>query len=200
MIFFYGVRHKRLLSRNVSDACPNCGIAGSLTLTVRMRYTHFLLIPFFPAGKRTEGMCSGCGQPIAHWAMNGALLKRSHELQREAKTPFWMYTFSGMLVAVLLLAFIEAKASGEQDAIYVKNPKVGDIYEFEMESGKYTLLRVASVSKDTVGVYYNSYMSDEISGLYDIRDSMFIPGSDKIAKSELRRLLDENKILSVERP
>jgi hypothetical protein len=78
-------------------------------------------------------------------------------------------------------------------------PRPGDIYEMATENKQYTLLKVDRVQGDSVYVHINEFETDKKSGLSQLKEQPFSKEEIVFTQQTLRVMLQEGKILNVER-
>jgi hypothetical protein len=195
MIFIYG-RKKAKIKKTTDHigACTTCNSIG-LEFDIFRDYYHLFWIPLFPVGdKETKGYCTKCGKPNDYNS-------RVKHFESVTRTPFYLY--SGLLIFLMLIVTIVIGNINTQKekALFVADPKVGDVYRIRKDvkdSTYYYFLRVARIQSDTVMVYPNilQYFSF-ITKLND--EDHFITQEFFYTKKELIELLEKGEINSVER-
>ncbi|HEY4110583.1 hypothetical protein [Puia sp.] len=161
-----------------------------------MPYFHLSFIPVFPIGKkRFEIRCTKCGDDT-----RSEILVRKYE--KVARTP--LYLFSAPILAVVIGAFWIFWNSNNQknNAEYVANPKVGDVYtisEHRNDGTTYYFLRLAEIKGDTVLAIHSSleynYFVNTITG-----DDHFVKDDTSIyVRQELKGMLEKGEIYMVRR-
>ncbi|MGN6437602.1 MAG: zinc-ribbon domain-containing protein [Agriterribacter sp.] len=196
MFLIYGKRKARINKyTNNSNYCKACN-AFDLNVNVYKEYFHVFFIPIFPIGDKTARIyCNSCGEPY-----------RIESVQREYEesTKIPIYLYSGTIIIAGLIAFLlfVNTRTQKEKAMFVENPKVGDVYLIRKdETGptSYYFLRVKEIRKDTVRVYHNNLvyksfvtnLNDE--DFFDVREEL------SFTKKELKQMLDKDEITSVER-
>jgi hypothetical protein len=89
--------------------------------------------------------------------MEPSIKREFSEAKSFASGPIWQ--FSGLfLLSIVLVAIYYNSQKNEQNRLeYINNPKVGDVYSFEIENGSYSTIKITQVSKDSVFVLGNNY-------------------------------------------
>jgi hypothetical protein len=124
------------------------------------------------------------------------------QYEKSSRTPFYLFAFP-VLFAGLILLFVNANSNSQKEkAIFVANPKVGDVYTIRRDENNkttYYFLRLVRIIGDTVVTYHNNLeYSRFISRLND--DDFFVQEEELFfLKSDLKQMLDKMEINSVER-
>jgi len=196
MLILYGRRTARI--KKYTDNQQSCKSCAAFNLDVRVYrdYYHLFFIPVFPVGDKTVKIkCRNCEEPI-----------RSDTLQIHyesiSKTPIYLYAipilFTG-LIAILINANLKTQ---KEKAKFVDNPKIGDVYRIrkdENNSTTYYFLRLANIKGDTVIAYHSNL---EYHGFVTklSADDFFVKDEELFfLKSDLKQMLDNMEINSVER-
>lgn len=196
MLLLYGRRTARIKKYTDNEqSCKSCGVFD-LDIKVYRDYYHLFFIPFFPVGDKTVKIrCNNCGQPI-----------RSETLQNHyeniSSTPIYLYAlpilFAG-LIAILINANINTQ---KEKSAFVENPKVGDVYTIRKDdnnSTSYFFLKLIEVRGDTIVAYHNNL---EYHGFVtELNNDDFFVKDEELyfTKSELKQMLENMEINSVER-
>lgn len=195
MIFIYGRKTSKI--KTATDhigVCSSCNSIG-LEFEIYRDYFHLFWIPLFPLGRNKFGVrCPKCGQ-------SDNLNPRVEHFKSITGTP--VYLFSGsFLIAVLIGSMVIANLNKQKEkALFVGDPKVGDVYmmrENVNDTTFYYFLRVARIQNDSVIVYPNIFRYFGFVSKLNEKDH-FITEEFFYTKKELRDLLDNHGITSVER-
>jgi hypothetical protein len=196
MLIIHGKRTARI--KRYTDNNQACRDCQSFDLDVRVYrdYYHFFFIPIFPVGDKVVKMrCKNCGEPIRINTI------QSH-YEDISRTPFYLYTFPILFVCLIIIVIIGNLSTQKEKAIFIDNPKVGDVYRISKDENNkttYYFLRLARVNGDTVIAYHNNL---EYNGfIYKLNDDDFFVKEDKLyfMKHELKQMLEKEEINSVER-
>lgn len=187
MVISYGTNSKPLTEVPTSGPCSSCQSTDSVVLIPHQKYFHIFFIPIFPLGKEYEAHCKKCGA-----TMPASL----HQIgDHSVKTPIW--TFSGPIIgiALLCLLFIIGTFGMKGDQSKLKDPQVGDIYEYrDREAKQYGLIKVDSVSKDSVYIVFNKYVIDKRKGLKQLlKENLSDFEKDSRTSVARNKLLEEHK-------
>jgi hypothetical protein len=198
-MIIYGSKGKEIAKELQIEKCANCGQLSSVELHVYRRYAHVFWIPFFPLRKVGYSQCTHCKQVLEEKQMPEPLRQAYDNLEKQSKTPVWM--FSGLaLVAVLIsIGVISAKQQDARNAKWILDPRKGDVYEVRNNFNSYTLYKVEEVVKDTVYVQFSMYETNKSSGLRDLKSKEYSLEAMPFSKQELKTLLDKGEIMDIER-
>jgi len=196
MLYVFGRRDARIAKYTDKEyICYPCK-AFEREVSVYMPYFHFCFIPVFPIGKkRFEVRCTNCGDDT-----KSENLVRKYE--KHAKTPF--YLFSALILAAGIGAYWIYWNNNNQknNAEYVANPKVGDVYtisEHRTDGTTYYFLRLAEIKGDTVmaihsSLEYNYFVNTMVGDDHFVKDdtSLFV-------RKALKGMLENGEIYMVRR-
>lgn len=195
MIFIHGRKKARI--KKVTDytgACTTCNAIG-VDFEIFREYYHLFWIPLFPIGdKESKGHCTKCGKP------NDFNPRVKHH-ESVTRTPIYLY--SGLLIFLMLIGtLVIANINTQKEkALFVADPKVGDVYLIRKDvndSTYYYFLRVARIQQDTVIVYPNAFQY--FSFVYKLNEQdYFVTEEFYYTKKQLQELLERGEINSVER-
>jgi len=196
MFVIYGRRTAKIKKYTDNrQACQSCK-TFDFDVKVYRDYYHLFFIPVIPVGDKTVKIrCNNCGEPIKF-----ETIQKHYE--SISKTPFYLFTFP-ILFAGLILILVNANLSSQKEkALFVDNPKAGDVYRIrkdENNSTTYYFLRLANVKGDTVIAYHNNL--EYHSFVTKLNADDFFVKDDELyfLKSELKQMLDKMEINSVDR-
>lgn len=199
-MIFYGTKGAHLKSEKVSGIkCSYCEQQGSHTISVFARYAYLYWIPVFPLGKKGVSECDNCKRTIDPSQMNEQLKLAYNNVKSSAKTPILHWTGLIILAAAVLFAIFASKQHKKDAIVYINDPQIGDVYEYKPNE-YYSLLKVASVSQDSVYVISNSYEIERKSKLYKIdKAANYTTNPFGISKKEIKEWYETKKILDVDR-
>ncbi|WP_452226094.1 zinc-ribbon domain-containing protein [Lacinutrix cladophorae] len=201
-MFFFGTKNSKIKRGQISNVtCPNCKEVTTLTFTVFGKYVHFYWVPMFPLRKKTIVECNSCYRT---YNIKEAPEPVKHKFQREMtgiKTPLWYYSGLAILACLIYLAFYLSKKDEINDANYIQEPKVGDMYTIEAaKKGYYTTMKVNRVTKDSIFVIRNDFDLFRRSNIYRInKDENYTTKIDSFSKTELQHLFNNGNIFEVDR-
>lgn len=131
--------------------CNACGREHSIYLTTHQEYFHVFWIPILPASTKRSFCCSNCGA-----IFDGRTYPTKPEVYRQIKTPKWTYT--GAILTVLCIAFtanqpyindLRTQYNHRVDN-RIEGIAVGDIYQMKFDQKKHVLIKVISITEDSV--------------------------------------------------
>jgi len=153
-MIIFGTRTKVLANRSQSAIgnCAYCGTAQSLFAYRQVKYIHIFWIPLFPYASEIITMCTHCKKLSYQREIDPQTLQ-SISSGTIRKTPIGYFAglvLIGLFVSAIVLAGISGAKKKEK---YLKDPKVGDVYEVSYtKDGKTmrTLYRIANLTKVSV--------------------------------------------------
>ncbi|WP_196894340.1 zinc ribbon domain-containing protein [Aureivirga marina] len=204
MLIIFGARAVHLhteLKENLT--CPSCESKGFIEINIYRKHAHVFWIPLFPFFKSGYAQCQKCNYDFD---LDDGGLPDPYEIEYDnvranAKGPKWQ--FAGLTLILGLIAYANY-ASSETEALeklYIESPEIGDIYEYkpELEDG-YSTMKVVNVKKDSVFVNLNLYITNKISGIYEIEKSEnYSNDIYSFSKEEIEFMHEENQIIAIER-
>lgn len=180
--------------------CPHCGTSGTTEMRVLGEYAHFYWIPIFPLSKKGVSQCQHCKQKLEYKDMPSAFQMEYEAMRSEVKTPVWQFVGLGVFACVIALAVYQSKEGDKNDLIFLNSPQVGDLYQIKSAPGNYTLLRVAAVHGDTIGVNNNAMEVSKLSGLHRIDEPQnFYELVEPMLKSDLLEMHKNGDLIGVKR-
>ncbi len=199
-MIFYGTKGAHLKSEKVSGVkCSYCEQQSSHTVSIFSKYAYLYWIPIFPLGKKGVSECDNCKRTLEPSDMSEQLKLACKNVKNDTKTPIWHW--SGLAIIAALIGFvIYSSSQHKKDAIvFINEPKKDDVYEYK-PGDYYSLLKVASVSQDSVFVISNNYEIERQSKLYKIdKESNYTTEPYSISREEIKELYASQKILDVNR-
>lgn len=127
--------------------------------------------------------------------------KTQTETRKKSKRVGIWILFSFLALAVAMgLGALYYNYRKDKEKTYVSNPKVGDIYEMELKTGRFTTAKVLEVSKDSIYVTYNSYETDQAKGISEIdieSNYGFFKGA--YTKKRIEELFSQDSIFAIDR-
>ena len=199
MFFIFGIRYTFIVLEQMVNACEYCGAENSVYLNIFQRYFHIFWIPVLPLGKIGNTQCHHCKQVLEAKEMSDEYKAAYKDLKSRAKTPIW--TFAGLAV-IIVLAIVGSVTSGQHREVMqgrILNPQIGDVYEYKLSPGEYTLLKVAGISGDDISLLDNTQVVNKIRGLVQLQDSPYETGSHVITKMQLAEMVENASIIDIDR-
>ena len=168
---FYGTRSKNIHNgqlRNVK--CPNCENETSMTYSIFGKYAHVYWIPFFPIGKVGVAECNTCKRTyeIKELPEN---IKTKYERETEksgVKTPVWFFSGLFIIAGLVVFGYFMSKQTTANELTYLEQPQVGDVYEFNTDTGYYSTMKLESIKGDSLFFFVNEMETNKKSGISDI--------------------------------
>jgi len=202
-MIIFGTRTKVLTGKSqpAIGNCDYCGTAQSLFAYKQIKYFHIFWIPIFPYSTQIITICNHCKKLSYQSEINPQTLQ-SLSARTIRKTPIGYFAglmLIGLLVAAIAIAGISGAKKKEK---YLKDPKVGDVYELSYaKDGKTmrTLYRIANLTADSVTFDVNDYEADSRKALRKLREqhSNSYSEKQKVSRAELEDM--KSKIASIER-
>lgn len=194
MFIIHGKKTAKIKSdTNHQHVCKNCRDVD-LDIKVYREYFHVCFIPLFPVGlKEVKIRCNNCGEPKWIPALQQQYEKRS-------RTPFYLYGAAIFIAALILACVVKNTVDGKNNAQFVANPQVGDVYTMrrvEKDSTFYYFLKVSEVKGDTIAAYHNrlvyyNYVSELDASDFFIKEEEYV-----YLKKDLKEMLEKAEINGV---
>ncbi len=200
-MIIFGSRAVHLQTIRLDDiTCPSCNTNDSLVMIIYRKHAHVFWIPMFPIGKEGVSQCQHCKNLLEPHEMPSSIKKTYIELEKQTKGPIWQFAGAAILFLLVVWAGIAGRKNGKLEAEYISSPQIGDIYEYKIEPGHYSTLKVISISEDSVFVSPNEYEITKISKIYKInKPENYSEISFGISKDELKRMYYSRQIFDVNR-
>lgn len=181
--------------------CPNCGSKGTIQLSVYRRHAHVFWIPFFPIGKKGISQCQHCKHVMEVKEMPEDVRRAYNELKSESRGPIWQFTGLFLLALLFPLGAWFSSQEKKTERSYIQSPQVGDVYEYKIESNRYSTFKVMELKQDSLVVVHNEYETDKASGTNDInKEENYDKGEwYSIPKSSIREMYEKGEIFDVNR-
>lgn len=209
MIFFFGTRSTHLTSKHFEHTvCPECGQKGHIHCSIFGNYGHVFWIPIFPYTKEIVAQCMYCKRQYTPREMPPDMAKEAYELRTSARTPIWQWLglilVGFFIINFMFFAYRSNKEKNEKNQTYIEAPQILDVYSYKnKKDGKteYSLMRVEGIQNDTVYFADNNYATNYSSDVLDLNVDSYYDRENIIyyTLSELKTLLEENKIMEIHR-
>lgn len=200
-MIIYGTKATHLsTSHSLTETCTNCYAAGEIHLNVFSRYAHIFWIPMFPAGKVVESTCANCKNVLAYKKMSESLKLEAANAKSAVKTPIWHFVGLVLIAGIVLWANYTNSQKKIANEAFISAPAIGDVYEYKVEKGSYSTLKVFDVTNDSVFVSENEFVINKSTKLHTIdkpenySDMMF-----GLSKDEVKNMFTSGKIFDVNR-
>jgi hypothetical protein len=202
-MIFYGTKASNLKNGQIINVdCPSCETNATFKYSVFGKYAHIYWIPIFPISKITVAECNSCKKTYEFKELSESI-KTKFQREKEkspVKFPIWM--FSGLFVIATLVGFgvYKSNETDKNEAIFIKNPKVGDIYSIKISDAHFTSARVDKIVKDSVYLTDNDYETDQITGIDDIDVSKnYTTVKEVLSKKEIQEAFKKERIFAINR-
>ena len=201
-MIIFGTRAAQIKSVLSKQAvCPNCNEKGSIIISVFRKHAHIFWIPMFPIGKRGISQCQNCKNVLSTKEMPNSIRNEYSKLKDENKGSLWQFSGLALFAILISWAFYQSGENEKLEQQYLATPKRGDVYEYKIEGGFYSTLKVIEVNNDSLLVVPNDYEIDKMSKLYKIdKDENYSEEfSFKIAKKEIETMYNSGEIFDINR-
>jgi hypothetical protein len=198
----YGIKAKRLATFKIDTSCKKCDSKDSIYMNIYQKYGHLFWIPLFPTSKVPVTECSHCKNVTEKDMFSNNMLHVFSKLKRKTKTPIW--TFSGLVLVTIFVgvSLVNHVLKARNSAKFIMEPQVGDVYQMKLDEKSYSLAKVHHVKGDTTYLQLYSYSTPNISDIDDLKakgTAAFENKTLSVVTAELKTMLDEGKIMAVER-
>jgi len=200
-MIFYGTNSSRLKDGQLRNTiCPNCENQTTMTYSVFGKYFYLYWIPVFPTGKVNVLECNSCKKT---YKLNELpkQIQDKFELEKHTGIPF--LHFSGLAIIALIFAYFSYTGSKhkEDEAIYINDPQVGDVYSVKAGSdGYYTTMKITNITNDSIHVVYSDYEIDKKSQTYKVDKSKnYTDANYSYSKKEVLDLYNNQTIFNIDR-
>ena len=197
----YGSRAVHLKTVQSHKAtCANCDTQGSIIISVFRKHAHIFWIPLFPIGKRGVSQCQHCKNTLESGSMPESIKREYTNLKEDAKGPYWQFSGLGLILAFFLYSSYSGGENKKITLDYISAPVKGDVYEYKMEEGDYSTLKVIAVTNDSVFVSPNEYAINRISKIYKIdKPENYSELSYGIGKDRLKEMYESGDVFDINR-
>jgi hypothetical protein len=180
--------------------CPSCNTQGSTVVSVFRRHAHIFWIPLFPIGKKGFSQCQHCKHVIEPKEMPESFRREYEFLKDDSKGPAWQFVGLGIIAVLIALIAYTSGENAKQELAYIETPQEGDVYEYKIENGSYSTLKVIGTSKDSVFVTPNDYVINKMSQLHKIdKAENYADFSYGVSKNRLKEMYDSGEIFDINR-
>ncbi len=199
IIFGSGSAHiKTAPARNVT--CDNCNNQNTISFSIYRKHAHIFWIPVFPMNKTGASQCSHCQQVLKPKQMPERLKMEYQNFKSDAKGPIWQ--FSGLFLIACLIGFAGYSSSKDKEntAQYLTAPEIGDVYEYRIETGSYSTMKVMQVTNDSLFMSFNDYEISKSSRIYKIDKKENYPDEIYgVSRQDLLSMKTDGDILDINR-
>lgn len=175
-MIFFGTRASSIRKGQIMNVeCPNCKAIATMRYSIFARYFHLYWIPTFPTKKLSVAECNSCKQTFGYVDVELAnSIRRKIEQEKEKNTlryPIWMYSGTFLILTLFCYGFYDMHQTDLNNADYIKDPKVGDVYYMKLPNDHYTTLRVDKATRTEVYITSNDYEIDLESDISTIDET-----------------------------
>ena len=180
--------------------CPSCGTQGSLTINIFRKHAHIFWIPLFPFGKKGVSQCEHCNNILEMKEMPDSLKREFENLKNETKGLIWQFTGLGIIAILIVWGNYVNGEDKKTELEYLKSPQIGDVYEYKIETGSYSTLKVVSVKNDSIFVSPNEYEISKMSKMYKIdKSENYSNLSYGVSINKIKEMYDSGEIFDINR-
>ena len=180
--------------------CPSCGTQGSLTINIFRKHAHIFWIPLFPFGKKGVSQCEHCNNILEMKEMPDSLKREFENLKNETKGLIWQFTGLGIIAILIVWGNYVNGEDKKTELEYLKSPQIGDVYEYKIETGSYSTLKVVGVKNDSIFVSPNEYEISKMSKMYKIdKSENYSNLSYGVSINKIKEMYDSGEIFDINR-
>jgi hypothetical protein len=202
-MIFFGTKASTIKNGQIINInCPHCENNSSMIYSVFGKYTHIYWIPFFPYKKITLTECTNCKKTFDYKELpENIKTKIDREKERNpVKIPIWMFSGLFILVGIISFGFYNSYQKDINDAEYIKNPKVGDVYYIKMADREFTTARIDKTTRTNIYLTNNDYVTDLESGIDKIdKNENYTKYKDTVSFIQIQEVFKDNLIISIKR-
>ena len=201
-MIFYGTRAKNIHNGQIKNVkCPNCENETSMTYSIFGKYAHVYWIPFFPIGKVGIIECNSCKRTyeIKELPEN---IKVKYEREKEKsgiKTPIWFFSGLFIIATLIVVGYFMSKQTSANELTHLEQPKVGDVYEFNTQTGYYSTMKIESIKGDSLYFFINEMETNKKSGISDIDKASNYKEIYGYTKAEIKKMHTDEEIYEINR-
>ncbi|MDR2916305.1 MAG: zinc ribbon domain-containing protein [Tannerella sp.] len=205
MIFISGSSSSLIKSEtSYHTTCPFCGHTGDVVFYVRGKYFYFMFIPCFPNGRDLYMHCTKCNSSLEYSEMSQELKSEIFEFSNKQRRSLFHYTGLLLFLFTIISFILLVRHSDSQQADYIKNPQINDLYNISIESdGYYSIMRIENISGDSVYFSVNKYSVRQTFKLdkININENYDVSNLRPVAIKDLDlKEVDEISLYSIKRP
>lgn len=201
--FAKGFFSKELKREISSEPCGYCHFSRVVELIVYQKYVVNFSIPFYPTGKRVISICNYCKKLLEYNEMPVYTKIQAKTLKSSTNTPLWTYMGLVVVFIIMICLYLIDKSRKDKDTQYFKTPQIGDVYEYETVSQKYSIMKIVSMKYDTIYLLDAKNEVDKVKDLhvldYNSDSAYYIEDTIYYLKNELIDMYNKEKIIGVKR-
>lgn len=202
-MIFYGIKASNLKNGQIINVdCPHCTTNTSMIYSVFGKYAHVYWIPFFPISKITVAECNSCKKTFEYKDLPENIKSKflREKEKSPVKYPIWMFSGSFIILFLIGYGFYDSYKTDINNADYIKNPKVGDVYYLKISEKHYTTSRVDKVTRTDVYLTNNDYEIDLESDISSIdKSENYTTSKDTVSVLQIQDVFKKETIIEVKR-
>lgn len=201
-MIFYGTRAKNIHNGQIKNVkCPNCENETSMTYSIFGKYAHVYWIPFFPIGRVGIIECNNCKRTYEiNELPENIKVKYNREKEKSgAKTPIWFFSGLFIIATLIVVGYFMSKQTSANELTYLEQPKVGDVYEFNTQTGYYSTMKIESIKGDSLFFFINEMETNKKSGISDIDKASNYKEIYGYTKAEIKKMYTDEEIYEINR-
>lgn len=197
----YGTKATHLsTTQALTETCTNCSATGKMNINVFSRYAHAFWIPLFPTGKIVESTCDNCKNLLAYKKMPEQLKLEATNAKSATKTPIWHFVGLLLVAGVVLWANYHNGQKKLANEAFISAPAIGDVYEYKVEKGSYSTLKVMKATNDSVFLSENEFVMNKSNKLHTIdKPENYSEMMFGVSKVEVKNMFTSGEIFDVNR-
>ncbi|QWX84215.1 hypothetical protein H0I23_00765 [Cellulophaga sp. HaHaR_3_176] len=200
-MIIFGTRSAHIETKQLPNiVCPKCTTQGSTMISIYRRHLHVFWIPTLPIGKTGTSHCQHCKQSLHANEMPTSLEREYKNLKTKAKGPIWQFSGLFVVTALIVLVGFAVNIDNKNNSIYLDNPLIGDVYEYQIANKQYSTMKVVEVSNDSLFMSLNDYEINKSTRIYKIDKPENYPQlTFGFSKQEIKELYISKKIIDINR-
>ena len=200
-MIIYGIGTANLKAfQSKTVTCPECDTKGMMEFSFVSRHVHVFWIPLFPVGKKGVSKCLHCKHTMEGKEMPQDVKMEYTNYKSEVRAPIWQFVGLAIISMLIVWGVYDIEQTTERELEYITAPMIGDVYEFKIDAGSYTSIRVEEVKGDSVYVSENEYEINLSSSIGDIdKDENYMDVTYSISIDDLRKMYEDEDIYGVRR-
>ena len=200
-MIIYGTRSPKINTvKSPTSICPNCQNQFTLSYTIYRKHVHIFWIPLFPLKKKGLSECSNCKSLLNEKEMPEKLRAELQSIKSETKGPIWQFIGLVLILILGIWIYIHDGKKTEEEIAFLEAPQIGDVYDYKIQKGSYSTMKIVDLKEDSIFVVLNEYESNKSLGLSKIdKSDNYSDEVLTIAKSEIMELHTEGDLLQVHR-
>ena len=204
-MIFFGTNARSIKKGQLNNVdCPNCKNSTTMRYSIFGKYFHLYWIPVFPLKQLPVSECNSCKQSFGYVDIGfNDTIRKKLLIEKErnlVRYPFWMYTGSFLIIALFGFGFYSMYETKVNNALFIKNPKVGDVYYTKLNNGHFSTMRVDKTSRTEVYVTNNDYEIDSEFDVSNLDESKnYTKFKDTLTVLELQQHFNNENIIEINR-